>query len=150
MRVDNFIHCWKPIMDQKTVVFNVFISIFTVSNLSFGWTKENWLERDLNLRPPDWRAGALPTEQISPILAFSLFCQVPLYSIFLCSSKTYLKCTLVVYYIIFTVKVVSPYGVFPYCLFPGCIVTWAWSLAKRAVYGFMTSDWRPRTRILTK
>ena len=30
--------------------------------LSFGWTKTNLLERDLNLRPPDWRAGALPTE----------------------------------------------------------------------------------------
>ena len=27
-------------------------------------------------------------------------------------------------------KVVSPYGASPYCLFPGCIVTWAWSLAK--------------------
>ena len=22
----------------------------------FGWTKKNLLERDLNLRPPDWRA----------------------------------------------------------------------------------------------
>ena len=37
--------------------------------------KENWLERDLNLRPPDWRAGALPTELSSPTLAVSLFCQ---------------------------------------------------------------------------
>ena len=27
-------------------------------------------------------------------------------------------------------KVVSPYVASPYCLFPGCIVTWAWSLAK--------------------
>ena len=41
--------------------------------------KENWLERDLNLRPPDWRAGALPTELSSPtiggfpILSISLF-----------------------------------------------------------------------------
>ena len=34
--------------------------------------KENWLERDLNLRPPDWRAGALPTELSSPTLAVSL------------------------------------------------------------------------------
>ena len=41
----------------------------------FGWTKKNWLERDLNLRPPDWRAGVLPTELTSPILAVSLFCQ---------------------------------------------------------------------------
>ena len=47
-----------------------------------------------------------------------------IWSRFLCSSKTYLKCTqsvsLVVYYKIFTgKKVVSPYGVSPYCLFPG-------------------------------
>ena len=34
----------------------------------FGWTKTNLLERDLNLRPPDWRASALPTELTSPIL----------------------------------------------------------------------------------
>ena len=27
-------------------------------------------------------------------------------------------------------KVVSLYGASPYCLFPGCIITWAWSLAK--------------------
>ena len=26
--------------------------------------------------------------------------------------------------------VVHPRGASPYCLFPGCIVTWAWSLAK--------------------
>ena len=32
-----------------------------------------WQERDLNLRPPDWRAGALPAELTSPILAVSLF-----------------------------------------------------------------------------
>ena len=37
--------------------------------------KNNLLERDLNLRPPDWRAGALPTELSSPTLAVSLFCQ---------------------------------------------------------------------------
>ena len=30
--------------------------------INFGWTKKNLLERDLNLQPPDWRAGALPTE----------------------------------------------------------------------------------------
>ena len=41
----------------------------------FGWTKKNLLERDSNLRPPDWRAGALPTELSSPILAVSQFCQ---------------------------------------------------------------------------
>ena len=33
--------------------------------INFRWTKKNWLERDLNLRPPDWRAGALPTELTS-------------------------------------------------------------------------------------
>ena len=47
----------------------------------FGWTKKNWPERDSNLRPPDWRAGALPTELSSPILAVSLFCQ------YLCSGR---------------------------------------------------------------
>ena len=31
---------------------------------------------------------------------------------------------------IYRKKVVSLYGASPYCLFPGCIVTWAWSLAK--------------------
>ena len=30
--------------------------------INFGWTKNNLLERDLYLRPPDWRTGALPTE----------------------------------------------------------------------------------------
>ena len=41
----------------------------------FLWTKKSWLEWDLNLRPPDWRAGALPTELISPVLVVTLFCQ---------------------------------------------------------------------------
>ena len=36
--------------------------------INFGWTKKNLLEQDLNLRPPDWRAGALPTELTCPIL----------------------------------------------------------------------------------
>ena len=31
---------------------------------------------------------------------------------------------------IYRKKVVSTYGASPYCLFSGCIVTWAWSLAK--------------------
>ena len=39
-----------------------------------GWTK-NWLEWDSNQRPPNERAGALPTELSSPMLAVSLFCQ---------------------------------------------------------------------------
>ena len=43
--------------------------------LTLGWTKKNLLERDLNLRHPDRRARALPTDLTSPILAVSLFCQ---------------------------------------------------------------------------
>ncbi len=32
-----------------------------------GWTKNNWQEWDLNLRPPGWHAGTLlPTELSSP------------------------------------------------------------------------------------
>ena len=42
---------------------------------TFLMNKQKLLERDLNLRPPDWRAVALPTELTSPILAVSLFCQ---------------------------------------------------------------------------
>ena len=54
----------------------LFFNNFTNPNLDkFGWTKKKILERDLNLRPPDWRAGALPTELSSPTLAVSLFCQ---------------------------------------------------------------------------
>ena len=34
--------------------------------IKFGWTKTNLLERDLNLRPLDWRTRALPTELSSP------------------------------------------------------------------------------------
>ena len=44
-------------------------------NFKFGWTKKNLLELDLNLRSPDWRAGALPGS--SPALVnFSLFIQI--------------------------------------------------------------------------
>ena len=99
---------------------------------------KNLLERDLNLWPPDWRAGALPTVLTNPtcVLAVSLFCQ------YLCSSKMYLKmypvsfpCGSLHDTCIYTKKVISPYSASPYsaspyCLFPGCIVTWAWSLAK--------------------
>ena len=38
--------------------------------------------------------------------------------------------SLVVYYMIFIQKSCIPLWCIPYCLFPGCIVTWAWSLAK--------------------
>ena len=46
-------------------------------NQATNWNVSHvcWLERDSNLRPPDWRAGALPTELSSPTLAVSLFCQ---------------------------------------------------------------------------
>ena len=44
-------------------------------NTSYSYSEFFLLERDLNLRPPDWRAGALPTEVSSPALAVSLFCQ---------------------------------------------------------------------------
>ena len=37
--------------------------------INFIWTKTNLLERDLNLQPLDWCAGALPTELTSPILS---------------------------------------------------------------------------------
>ena len=69
---------------NKTVPFNSSMLCYFVKKREtywvqildkFGWTKKNWLERDLNLRPPDWRAGALPTELSSPTLAVSLFCQ---------------------------------------------------------------------------
>ena len=50
---------------------------------SFWWTKTNLLERDLNLRPPAWRAGALPTELTIHILVVSLFCQ------YLCSGGSH-------------------------------------------------------------
>ena len=57
--------------------FNININEMKVKQYlnKFGWTKKNWLERDLNLQPPDWRAGALPTELSSPTVAVSLFCQ---------------------------------------------------------------------------
>ena len=53
--------------------------------INLGWTKKNLLERDFNLRPPDWHAGALPTELSSPILAVSLLCQ------YLCSGSAIQK-----------------------------------------------------------
>ena len=49
--------------------------------------KENWLERDLNLRPPDWRAGALPN--LSKICTQSV--SLVVYYMFLLSSGTMLK-----------------------------------------------------------
>ena len=45
------------------------IAKFALFTNKFGWTKKNLLERDLNLQPPDWRAGAPPTELSSPTLA---------------------------------------------------------------------------------
>ena len=47
-------------------------------------------------------------------------------------------------------KVVSLYGASPYCLFPGCIVTWAWSLAKGQYMVSWLLTGASRTKILTK
>ena len=49
--------------------------VWQKSDINFGWTKKNLLERDLNLWPLDWCASTLPTELTSPILEVSLFCQ---------------------------------------------------------------------------
>ena len=43
-----------------------------ITLIKFGWTKKNWLEWDLNLRPPDWHTGALQMLS-SPTLAVSLW-----------------------------------------------------------------------------
>ena len=53
---------------------------------------------------------------------------------------------------IYRKRVVSPYGASPYCLFPGCVVTWAWSLAKGQymVSWLLTGAPPPRTKIMTK
>ena len=54
-------------MDIYGTIINLTSSKFHLkqwSIINFGWTKKNLPERDLNLRPPDWRAGALPTELI--------------------------------------------------------------------------------------
>ena len=62
----------------STSMLTLLESIYNLWKLiveSKPWTKKNWVEQDLNLRPPDWHAGALPTELTSPVLAASLFCQ---------------------------------------------------------------------------
>ena len=51
---------------QSSEQVGVSVIILFIYLFKFGWTKKNLLERDLNLRPPDWRAGALPTELSSP------------------------------------------------------------------------------------
>ena len=72
----------------------------------FGWTKKNLLERDLNLRPPDWRAGALALAQLveprhvnpevagssAALVNFSLFIQIYLWS-FIVNKKCLFKKT---------------------------------------------------------
>lgn len=47
------------------------ISIYTIQ---FWVNKNNRLEWDLNQRPLDMSAGALPTKLTSPMLMVSLFC----------------------------------------------------------------------------
>ena len=39
---------------------------------TFWMNREKLSRADLNLRPPDWRTGALPTELSSPILELDL------------------------------------------------------------------------------
>ena len=65
------------------------------------------------MRPPDWRAGALPTELTSPILGVSSRKSFNHYGILPFSQGSR-----------------PSYGASPYCRFPCCTVTWAWSLAK--------------------
>ena len=73
--------CWQLQYVTGKVQYLVFGNMYMIKLTfyvhTFGWTKKNLLERGLNLRPPDWRAGALPTELSSPTLAVSLhvFCQ---------------------------------------------------------------------------
>ena len=62
----NHIHKYH-VMNHKGNRLGTFLDKF--------WMNKEKFERDLNLRPPDWRAGALPTELTCPILAVSLFCQ---------------------------------------------------------------------------
>ena len=59
------IHWLLPV---PTLFFNIKFCVMnhkgnwlgTFLKINFGWTKKNLVERDLNLRPPDWRARALP------------------------------------------------------------------------------------------
>ena len=74
----------KSIKSTRSIYVAIFVYLIIPNfffKINFGWTKKNLLERDLNLRPRDWRAGALPTELTSHILAVSLFCQ------YLCSER---------------------------------------------------------------
>ena len=138
--------------------------------------------RDLNMRSPDWRAGALQTELTCSILVVFLFCQYLCLGAPVISHSTIAQITIqpgkrqkgdttffYKYHVInhkenwlgtFLDKFwtnkdkliragFEPATPGVTCLFPGCIVPWAWSWLK-AVYGWMTSDWRPRTKILTK
>ena len=69
-----------PFVNYRAVPNNqIFENMVQISSCFFRkyhvLLDKNLPEGDLNLRPPDWRAGALPTELTSPILAVSLFCQ---------------------------------------------------------------------------
>ena len=67
-----------------TLLLEVIIIILVINNGYLPLTKTNILERDSNLRPPDWRAGALPTQLTPwgglPILSISLFGGAPVKS----------------------------------------------------------------------
>ena len=70
----------RPVFSKLSrVPFDKYLALWWYGHvwvlLFLGRTKQNLRELDLNLRPPDWHAGALPTELTSPISAVSLFCQ---------------------------------------------------------------------------
>ena len=59
----------SPVMVRQDVL----VGLMKLWNLIFEkWTKKNWLERDSNWQPPEYRTGALPTELSSPMLVVSL------------------------------------------------------------------------------
>ena len=64
------IKCPYCVSFSKLYLCVIFVEIKQDLLKHFGWTKTNLLERDLNLRPPDWRAGAPPTELTSPTFSW--------------------------------------------------------------------------------
>ena len=57
-------------LDLSALILHIYIIIIIRYILD---KQKNLLQRGLNLRPPDWHAGALPTELTCPILSISLF-----------------------------------------------------------------------------
>ena len=50
--------------------------LIELQRVVWGWTKNNWLEQESNLRSLDWRAGAPATELSCLMLAVSLLCHI--------------------------------------------------------------------------